>query len=237
LETIGRYKLVVWTSYFFGHQASGLAYNEYERGILSAYVKAGGRLYLYGSKPIASLANDDYGDYVGDGICPDLPGVEDPAWDESSFIWRFLHIRNCVRSSSSATQEIDGWIGAEPLNPLFPDIDINTDVWDPYEPDNQGGIRGGMIAFQVYKEGENPAEADVALDTIYVAKAMEYEGESSLDGQPCAVRASHIIEGPAQSLSQGRVFLQTFPFVFVREEDARDAACRAIHWLMTGRDE
>lgn len=239
LSLIGQYKLVVWNSYFFARTNSGLQRNEVRRKILSRYVYSGGRLYLFGSKPISGLADDNYNDSTGDGLCPDLPGVDRPAWDETSFIWKFLHIRDCIRSATSSRQRIDGWIGAEPVHPLYPDIDINTDVWDPNEIGSQGEVKGGITAFQCYKErSPSDSQPDPGLDTIYVAKTFEHMGqESPLDGTPVALRYQPTAADSAQGLLQGRVFLQMFDFIFVEEEVAAEAACRAVDWLMTGRDE
>jgi hypothetical protein len=239
LEVIGRYKLVIWNGYFYGRAASGLSRSEYERKVLSTYVKAGGHLFLYGPRPIGGLAGDDYKDAFGDGICPDLPDVHDPAWDEDSFIWRFLHIRNCIRSARSGRQLVDGWVGARPVHPLFPDININTDVWDPYEIGSQGMAIGGITAFQCYKKSsESASSPDPGLDTIYVAKAFEYQGhQSPLDGTPVALRYESTAEDSAQGLAQGRVYLQMFDYIFVDEATATEAASQAIDWLFTGRDE
>jgi hypothetical protein len=239
LETIGRYKLVIWNNYFFGRQQSGLTHNEVERRILSNYVRVGGHLFLYGPRPISALAGDNYNDGFGDGICPEIPDVDDPAWDGSSFIWKFLHIRNCIRSARSGRQLIDGWVGAEPMHPLFPDININPDVWDPYEIGSQGEIRGGITAFQCYKKSPgSTTPTDPGLDTIYVAKAFEYQDvESPLDGTPVALRYEPTAEDTAEGLAHGRVFLQMFDYIFVDEATASEAACQAIDWLFTGRDE
>jgi hypothetical protein len=239
LSLVAQYKLIVWNAYFFGRIESGLTRNEFRRKVLSNYVGAGGRLYLFGSKPIGGLSNDNYGDFVGDGLCPDVQGVDSPAFDEENFIWKFLHIRNCIRSTNSARQRIDGWAGARAVHPLYPDLDIDPEVWDPYEIGSQGEVKGGVIAFEIYKKAlviNSPP--DPGMDTIYAAKPFEYQGQqSAFDGMPNAVRYESTPEDSALNIDHGRVFLQMFDFLFVDEGPAREAACKVMTWMLTGRDE
>jgi hypothetical protein len=231
LSLIGRYRLVIWNSYFFGRIESGLTRNEFRRGVLSHYLFGGGRVYLFGSKPIGSLAHDNYGDFLGDGLCPEALGGDRPAWDETSFIWSFLRLRSCVRGPEEVN--VDGWVGARGVHPVYPDLAINPDVWDPWGTDEHGDLRGGTKSCQIYKAPEGqPPEPDPHLDTIYVARTFNLGGRSELDGQPCALR----YEPPGME-GRRRVFLQMFDFLFVDEEAAREAACKAVGWLMTGRDE
>jgi hypothetical protein len=191
---------------------------------------------------VSSLAGDNYLDDRGadsEGICPDVQGATNPAWKTDDFIWKFLHIRNCIIGSSSATSHIDGWVGSIAAHPLYPDLDIRTEVWDPEIPNEAGIPRGGILYFQTYKASRRFTSApDPGLDTIYVAKTFNIGGvQSPLFREPCAVRYESTAEDSALGLVQGRVFLQTFPFVFVKENQATEAACKAVTWMMTGRDE
>jgi hypothetical protein len=229
---LARYKVVIWNSYFHGRHQSGLARNETERGVLSQYVGGGGRLFLFGPRPVGTLA--EAFDYGGDGICPDIPGVEDPAWDEESFIWNFLHIRSCVRGPRDG--RTDGWIGSRSAHAMYPDLEIDPEVWDPYRPGNEGEPVGGIKLFEVYDAPRRlPSEDDPGLDTIYVAETFNLY--SPRWGKPCALRYESTPRDTALNLDHGRVFLQMFDYLFAREEGAREAACKAVGWLLTGRDE
>lgn len=228
LSLLARYKLVIWNSFFFGRGESGLNQNECQRRYLSDYVTAGGSLYLFGSKPISALANDDYTDETAMGICP----FED--WEEDDFIWKFLHIRSCVRGPRN--NRVDGWVGARAVHPAYPDLDLNPEVWDPWRLDPNDDPVGGINACQLYYgTPDHPPEADPDLDTIYVARTFNWGGSSDLDGQPCALRYEPPADDPGAF--QGRVFVQMFDLLFLQEEQAREAACSAINWLLTGRNE
>ncbi|MBD3335337.1 MAG: hypothetical protein GF355_07450 [Candidatus Eisenbacteria bacterium] len=237
LETLLDYRLLIWNPFKGSTQPSGLALNEWQRRLLSNYVRAGGRLYLYGSRPVGCLAGDRFDD-GGDGLCPGLPGVQDPAWDESDFIWAFLHLTNCVKGISSADQQVDGWVGARAQHPLYPDVQINRQIWDPDEIAD-GTVRGGAPWFEVYRAGRQlPPRPEPGLDTLYAMKTYNHGGDQSLlEGHPCALRYESTPADSAQGLAHGRVFLQTFPAFLVPEDRATEVACKAITWLMTGRDE
>ncbi|MBD3333881.1 MAG: hypothetical protein GF355_00010 [Candidatus Eisenbacteria bacterium] len=238
LETLLEYRLLIWNSFMGSTLRSGLALNEWQRRLLSNYVRAGGRLYLYGSRPVGCLAGDRF-DYDGDGLCPDLPGVEDPLWDENDFLWAFLHLTNCVKSISRADQRVDGWVGARAQHPLYPDVRINREIWDPDEVVD-GTVRGGAPWFEVYRAGRRlPPRPEPGLDTLYAVENYNDGGgdQSLLEGHPCALRYESTPEDSAQGLAHGRVFLQTFPAFLVPEDRATEVACKAITWLMTGRDE
>jgi hypothetical protein len=162
------------------------------------------------------------------GICPD----ED--WAETSFIWKFLHLQSCVRGPRS--NRVDGWIGARAVHPSYPDVNLSHEVWDPWREDPNGDPVGGIRAYQVYKAPPGvPPGGDSALDTIYVSQTFQWGGRSELEAEPCALRYAPQPGEPG--LFQGRVFLQMFDLLFVQEEQGREAACRAIDWLLTGRDE
>jgi hypothetical protein len=241
LSLVAQYKVIIWNSVFHGHARSGLARNEYDQKLLTNYVGAGGRLFLYGSQPVCGFADDWYATRTGDGLCPDASGVDNVGWDESSFIWKFLHIRNCIRSSTSGIRgsQVDGWVGAQAVHPLYPDLHINTAIWDPSEANNHGEIRGGVNQFQVYLASRQiVSRPDPGMDTIYVAETYNYGGGSSrLFGKPIALRYESTPEDTALGIHHGRVFLQMFPYYFVPEGPAREAACKTITWMMTGRDE
>ncbi|MBD3336475.1 MAG: hypothetical protein GF355_13260 [Candidatus Eisenbacteria bacterium] len=238
LETVAQYRLLIWNTWKGGgYLGSGLAVNEFERRVLSSYVGAGGRLYLYGWKPVGCLAGDRF-TYDGDGLCPDVENVDEPAWDEESFIWAFLHLTNCVKSISGASQQIDGWIGSRSAHPLYPDLHINRDVWDPDEVVGQD-VRGGVIWYEIYRASRSiPIEPEPGLDTLYTLETYNYQGDQSqLEGYPIALRYQSTAEDSALGRAHGRVFLQMFPFFVVPEGPATEAACKAITWIMTGRDE
>ncbi|MBU1699634.1 MAG: hypothetical protein KJ970_16070 [Candidatus Eisenbacteria bacterium] len=239
LELIASYKLLIWNSFFFGTLSSGLARNEVESSLLTNYVGAGGRVYFYGSKIVGCLAGDNF-NYDDDGLCPSVPGVDTPAWDQNDFIWKFLHLRNCVKKPSSNSQQVDGWIGSRAVHPLYPDLRINPDVWDPETPRIADGLPvGGTIWFEVYKKGRTiPIRREPGLDTIYVAETFKYQNiPSQIDGCPIALRYESTSEDSALSLDQGRIFFQLFPFFPCQEGPAAEAARKAVTWMMTGRDE
>jgi hypothetical protein len=119
-------------------------------------------------------------------------------------------------------------------------LSIDTEIWDPERPRTGDGLPiGGTIWFEVYKKGRTiPVRMEPGLDTIYVAECSEYLGIPSLiAGRPCALRYESTPEDSALGLNHGRIFLQLFPFFPCHEQPAREAAGKALTWIMTGRDE
>jgi hypothetical protein len=243
LEIISQYKAVFWNSFFYGRNSSGLNRNERNPvgvKILTLYVGAGGSLYLFGSQPIGALAGDNY-QYGGyrDGLCPDVSGVEGPAWDKDDFIWKFLHIRNCVFAPLNDRLAVDGWVGAHAVHPNFPDIRIDRTIWDPDDIGASGLPKGGTGYVEYYRAKSGvPIVHEAGLDTIYIAETYNYAQQVSLyDGSPCALRFEPTAEDSARGLSQGRVFLQMFDFLFTDLTTAQELGCKVVSWIMTGRDE
>jgi hypothetical protein len=130
-------------------------------------------------------------------------------------------------------------VGALAVHPLYPDLDINTEIWNPWELNSQGYVRGGMNQFQVYRASPQiNSPPDPGLDTIYVAKTFNYgQTQSYLFKKPIAVRYESTPEDTALGIHHGRVYLQMFPFLYVPEGGAQEAACKAITWMLTGRDD
>ncbi len=95
LEQMGRYKLLFWNH--AGHHSSlaqttwhPSGYQEESSHYLSAYVRAGGNLIIWGHYTIAGLLG---GYYPADRYIPDLPQFQDHNFGPGTFLWDVLNFR------------------------------------------------------------------------------------------------------------------------------------------------
>lgn len=95
LSQMGRYKLLFWNH--AGHHSSlaqttwhPSGYQEESSHYLSAYVRAGGNLIIWGHYTIAGLLG---GYYPADRYIPDLPQFQDHNFGPGTFLWDVLNFR------------------------------------------------------------------------------------------------------------------------------------------------
>jgi hypothetical protein len=270
LSVLAQYQAVLWNYNFVGGRTSGLWYHEHEsppggvrrdRRLLSSYVGAGGKLFLFGSRPLAAITSRFTGvpgrDYP---ILP--PQVGSTAeFSESNFLWRFLHVRNQVvgittfncNEANGHQPWRDGLIACLSANPYYPDLYIDPAKWNTEAVSGCADARasGGIDDFEAVMEGSNietgyaPHRADAGLDTLYYG--VPYNGPVSPPSRwgigtngnyqmVVAQRYQSTAADTLRSAAQGRIVLFTFqPYLF-QEGPVWDAGTSAINWLMTGRD-
>jgi hypothetical protein len=271
LNVLAQYSALLWSYNFAGGQTSGIWFHEHEAlpgsgrreiRLLSSYVGAGGKLFLFGGRPLAAITSRFDGlptpNYP---ILPPQVGQADREFTESNFLWRFLHVRNQVQgiNSQNCNQPAehqtwrDGLVACRSANPYYPDLYIDPAKWNTEAPTGCGDHRaiGGISDFEAMMEGTNvdPGFAahvpDAGLDTLYFG--VPYDGPAAppsrwgigANGQYQMVIGQRYESTKADTLSgtaQGRVILLDFqPYPFM-EGPVWDAGTSAINWLMTGRD-
>lgn len=271
LSVLAQYSAVLWNFNYLSGRTTGIWFHEHEspagqarndRRLLSSYVSAGGKLFLFGGRPLAAITSRLDGgipqkDYP---ILP--PQVGNTAeFSESNFLWRFLHVRNKVVGTGDASCSDanghqswrDGLIACLSNNPYYPDLYIDPAKWNTETatecPDRRA--KGGIEDFEAVIQGSSleagytPHIADAGLDTLYMG--VPYNGPAAppsrwglgSDGKYQMVvgqRYESTAADTTKGTAQGRVVLLTIqPYVF-QEGPVWDAGTSAINWLMTGRD-
>jgi hypothetical protein len=269
LSTLTQYQSLLWSFNFTNGQAAGIFYHEREGGgntsprhLLSSYVGAGGKLFLFGGRPLSALINTTGS--AGNDYPKLPPQTADNGlirFRETNFIWRFLHVRNqivgvdpldCSMSRKNEHQFFrDGLIRCVSTNPGYPDLYIDPTKWNPDLPSHRCELfdapNGGITDWEGIIAGD-PRDADggyaahvpdAGLDTLYTAVCYSWSGgpPSNWDGAVIAQRYQSTRADTLRGTSQGRVVMFLFqPYPFY-EGAADDAGTEAIHWLMTGHDQ
>lgn len=269
LSELNRYQTLLWNYNFTVGEAAGLFYHEREGGggvssrhLLSSYLGAGGKLFLFGGRPLSALINET-GNSGND--YPKLPPQTADngliRFKETNFVWRFLHVRNqvvgidplnCAMPRGYEHQFYrDGLFRCVSTNPAYPDLYIDPVKWDPDAPSHRCEIitppQGGIVDWEGILEGD-PRDLDAGyaahipdagLDTLYTAICYSWEGgpPSQWNGAVIAERYQSTKVDTLRGTAQGRVvtfLFQPYPFY---EGAAIDAGTSAINWLMTGQDQ
>jgi len=225
-----------------------------DRRLLSSFVGAGGKLFLFGGRPLSCMINTE-GNTGGD--YPKLPpGIADETksqFSEGSFVWKFLHVRNQVVGTKEGGCQgrhplsRDGLVRCVSYNPAYPDLYLDPVKYDCLRKHNCGapggiadweGVWEGSASEDDNPNGYTPKVADEGLDTLYTGVCYSWgEGPPShLDGAVIAQRYESTAVDTLLGNAQGRVVLFLFqPYPFV-EGPTIDAGTAAINWLMKGSD-
>lgn len=261
LSELSQYATLLYSFNYLSGSSSGIWFLEHQgiRGkrdktLLSTYLGAGGKLFLFGGRPLSAILSINSGQAGAD--YPKLPpqaGASDASFTERSFIWRFLHVRSqivgvdpysCGNQPPNDHQSWrDGLVRCISTNPAYPDLYLDptkhdteklADCPSPIPP--QGGIRDyeGIRFDRLY----SPFFPEAGLDTLYRSECYSWPG-----GPPTVWNRSIIAQRyqstRADTLSgqaQGRVVMFLFqPYPFL-EGPAVDAGTAAITWLIKGRD-
>ncbi|MBM3286023.1 MAG: hypothetical protein FJY88_01520 [Candidatus Eisenbacteria bacterium] len=264
LSDMALYSTILWSFNFAGGETSGIWFHEREaasgqsgddKRMLSSYLAAGGKLFLFGGRPISAIISRVQGAAGGD--YPKLPpqaGVSNANFTETSFIWRFLHVRNmvvgidpldCTNSPPNDHQSWrDGLTRCVSRNPAYPDLYIdpakfNGEVLSGCEMTPKpptGGLRDyeGILFDRRY----SPFYPEAGLDTLYTSETYNWIGgpPSYWGGSVIAQRYESTQVDTLRGNAQGRVVLFLFqPYPFY-EGPAVDAGTAAINWLIKGQD-
>jgi hypothetical protein len=268
-SVLTRYQSLLWSYNFTNGETAGIFYHEREGGgnttprhLLSSYVGAGGKLFLFGGRPLSAMTN------LGGASGNDYPKLPPQTADNgklrfttTNFIWRFLHVRNqivgvdplnCAMPPGLEHQFFrDGLFRCVSTNPAYPDLYLDRAKWDPDAPSQRCEIitppNSGITDWEGIIAG-SPRDPDggfaahvpdAGLDTLYTAVCYSWEGAppSVWDGAVIAQRYESTRADTLRGTAQGRVVMFLFqPYPFL-EGPAVDAGSAAINWLMKGVDQ
>lgn len=265
LDRLARYSTILWSFNFTTGSTSGFWLHEHEESsgrfaakrLLSPYIGAGGKFFLFGGRALSTTIKDIPGGPAG-GDYPMLPpqaGPSDQDFGDDSFIWKFFHIRqqivgidapNCYSTPPYEHQAWrDGLIECVSTNPAYPDLVLDPARHDKEAPEDCGGadIRppvGGIKDYEgvLFDRNYAPFFPEAGLDTLYTSVCYDWEGSppTKWNGSVVAQRYESTRADTLAGSQQGRVMLFLFqPYPFY-EAPAIDAGTAAINWLMTGQD-
>ncbi len=237
LEDVADYQTVVW-SLNLGtsiHNGLGVARNE---AVLSSFLKAGGRLFMFG-QPIVGM-NLNQVAYPRD--------PPESTTDKDRLYYKFLYMQNEIVAGILSTGETcysakSGLYVARSANPAYPDLFLDEQKWNPMlvqEGEYKGGIRweGNMVWMN-----QVPAQYE-GLDTLYTAQTWNRSIRSQCGTYPSPVEGAIIAaryESTAADTLEGRQHGRTLYFDFqpwwFQENRMMDAGTAAVNWLFTGRDQ
>lgn len=237
LEDVTDYQAVVWSLGLAENIRSGLD-DPRNDAVLSAYLKAGGRLFMFGS-PIAGLSRSDF-------AYPLDPPTTD--WDQAQLYFKFLYMRNEVVSNTMASPSAclaakSGLVVARSAHPAYPDIFIDEakrDPWEIVDGEYRGGISWeGTMAVP----GQTPIDHE-GLDTLYAVQTWNRSIRSQCGTDPSSVEGA-IIGACYQSTAadtlegrqHGRVVWFDFQPWWFQEDRLTDAGTAVVNWLFTGREQ
>jgi hypothetical protein len=264
LDRLARYGAILWNFNFTTGNTTGIWQHEHEdnfptfgaKRLLSSYIGAGGKFFLFGGRALSSTIGVLSGGPSG-GDYPKLPpqaGVSDLDFEEDSFLWKFLHVRsqvtgidrpiNCYSDPPYEHQTWrDGLVRCVSVNPAYPDLSLDASKHNTEVGTGCGNLnppQGGIEDFEGIKfdRAYSPLFPEAGLDTIYTAVGYSWIGSAPThwDGAVVAQRYESTRADTLAGTQQGRVMMFLFqPYPFF-EGPAVDAGTAAINWLMTGQD-
>jgi hypothetical protein len=264
LSELSQYSTLLWSFNFTAGEASGIWFVEHQsssggarrdKTLLSTYLTAGGKLFLFGGRQLSAILALASGGPAG-GDFPKKPPQAGPSlatFAEDSFVWRFLHVRSqivgidpylCTNEPPSDHQTWrDGLVRCISTNPAYPDLYLDPAKWDterlsdcrPPRPPT-GGIRDYEGVF--FERAYSPLFPEAGLDTLYTSECYGWQGAppSYWNNAVIAQRYQSTSADTLSGQAQGRVVLFLFqPYPFY-EGPAIDAGTAAVNWLIKGRD-
>jgi hypothetical protein len=259
LSELALYSSLLWSYNYNGGRSSGIWYHEREkagqesaRRLLSSYLSAGGKLFLFGGRPLSAVISPD-GNAGADYPKQPPQAGSDAEFEDDTFVWKFLHVRsqivgidplNCSNTAPNDHQTWrDGLVRCISQNPAYPDLVLDPDKYNTERLTDcqQAEIPiGGIVDYEgvLFERQYAPLFPEAGLDTLYKAETYDWVGAppSYWNGSVIAQRYQSTAIDTLRGTTQGRVVLFLFqPFPF-EENPAVDAGTAAINWLMTGQD-
>lgn len=239
LDILGRYQTVIWDC---GHSAGrvGLRLAAGENMYLSQYVGVGGNLLLFTHQGPIMAITENFPFTRDVPRCPN-PGilVRTEYWNEFGFLWQQLYLRGCMAKATGTgmTQKKNSLIGAQALNPRYPDLalDYGPDKWF-CGPDSRGIVNFECMTSNIGEEGLDPwYERDTdGLQILYTART--WRDSTKLTGRPVAWKTFTSQEDIAVGIKRGRLVCFSFHPYFFQEGGVEGAMTRALTWLVTNSD-
>lgn len=196
LETFAQYQNIIWHSDLLGTTTlTGLNLHERRKKRLSAFLGAGGNLWILGGRICGmqlGAAGDGGGAGPGNYVYPVAPPNRDPnatptaGFEFDSFLWKFMHYRTWIWSTpfdaTPEQQQATGLVAARSLHPAYPDLRIDPARWDPFalincseDDSSHCRYRGGLVQWEgLRRTAPAPVPSDAGCDSVYAAKTFNY---------------------------------------------------------------
>jgi len=262
LDLVSRYQHIFWSTHFntFATQETGLHRTEISNARLSAYLGAGGRLFIFGSQLSSHLVGQELGLFGYPKAPPnnEIGASPEPGYVEESFLWKFLHYRTYVvgvpnRGDVSVEQQhASGLIGCRSLHPAYPDLLLDPAKFQPERlldcgsDPNTCRYEGGTKEWEGLEGTLATTVTEAGLDSLYAARTFNRHWDahagrgvfiqSATDGAICAQRYESTLADTLSGSAQGRTILFAFQPYFFAPSGLFDAGVAAVNWLVTGKD-
>jgi hypothetical protein len=237
LADVADYQAIVWSLHLGSNIYNGLGQPSNE-AVLSSFLKAGGRLFIFGS-PIVGMNLNQLAYPL------DPPDAEA---GKAKLYFKFLYMQNQIVSGVLSTGETcfaakSGLLAARSRNPAYPDLFLDPTKWDSWQVQD-GEYRGGIPwEGDMCTPGQSPARYE-GLDTLYTVETWNRSVRSHCGSEPSSVDGAIIgaryQSTPADTLQgrqHGRVVYFDFQPWWFQEDRMMDAGTAAVNWLFTGRDQ
>ena len=241
LDTLGQYQTLIWSAAYPGVE-NGLMLLGRSRE-LAHYVGAGGNLLLLCYEGPVSAIGQNFGLGDTEEKCPSETFSLSEIWDHYSLLYQQFHLRACVDKPRGSVLPQDWWrfreatlIGARAERSIYPDLDLDWDLWDCTGASQPGGIMQYEVLWDDLADPDVRPwyEREDGLEVLY--RSRTYAPGSRLDDRPIAWRTSATSEDRAMGISPGRIVVFAFhPYYFERMA-VKSAMTLALEWAVTGRD-
>lgn len=237
LEDVTDYQIIVWSLGYSTNLASGLGVRA-NQAVLSNYLKAGGRLMMFGQN-IAGMNRNQL-------LYPLDP--PDGGAGADNIYYKFLYMQNVVVSNITTVPDAcsaakSGLVTARSANPAYPDLVLDQakrNPWDMADGEYKGGVawEGCMAG-----PGQIPVPHE-GLDTLYTVQTWNRSiraqcgtDPSRVEGAVVSARYQSTAADTLEGRQHGRVVYFDFQPWWFQEDRLMDAGTAAVNWLCTGRDQ
>ncbi len=249
LQDLAQYQHVVWhTQVATTVSQQPLWIVETNKGFLSSYLAAGGRLLMTGGR-LSSFLVDVRGDFTYPKEAPNPDGTGEPDFQIDSFVWKFMRMRNelvsvATRGPGNSTQrrQASGLVELRSQLVTFPDIPLDFDKRNPWDEVNGGtSFRGGIVDWEGFQGNQRPILQMAGLDTIYTPVTMDTTLQfgkifGGFDDAVVGWRYESTSADTAAGSQQGRTVVLDFQPYWFDSDAVGNAGTASINWLRTGQD-
>lgn len=241
LETLLSYRIVVWScearSTISGI-ASGLGGGYTNEIGLKTYLRAGGRLFIFGGR-IAGM-NRGVFDYP---IAPpsEIDDARDMLYYQSLFMRSTIISRSCDGGPGcdDCYPRTSGLYAARALQLEFPDLELDPSKWNPFEI-LVGDYRGGLPNWEGMHLGSATPEKVAGVESLYAADTWDRSLDppcdvpSPAEGAICAWRFRLPEAETLPHRWPGRVVVLDFQPYWFLPGPMKAAGTASIEWLVAG---
>ena len=231
LSTLAAYELVIWNNAGWGYSAdSGLFRSTAATPLLSAYLRAGGKLWITGSMTVAATA----GHGVADVVYPYTmipPGTTCPSYAVrcGTWAWEFLKLHSTLVNNDKGVNRVNLLHSARPL-PQSPYDSLGVDVakFNLYQQTYGGFSHADAVFDGIYAESEPGFRGDIDSLYVYGAAGQEFQNRfSSYHNKLCALRW----HDPDPAREHGRVQWFGFEMYYFQNSQAAEVFKKSVDWM------